>query len=151
MEACAADDDLGFLYVAQENLCNIWRYNAKANAPKSHVLVDNARIGKSDNVEGLAIYRANKTDGYLIASIQGSWKYRVYARKPPNRYLGTFELQTAAKNGIVKAHDCIDVTGSYLGKAFPKGLFVTQNANNPTGYHYQMARWELIEKSLGLR
>jgi 3-phytase len=151
VEACVADDDLGYLYVAQENMCNIWRYNAKPDADQNHILINNAKISEGDNVEGLAIYPTSKTDGYLIASIQKSWKYKVYTRKYPNKLIGTFELQTAEGNGIIESHDCIEVTGVGLGNLFPNGLFVTQNANNPDGFHYQMVRWDLIKNSLGLK
>ncbi|MCP4707981.1 MAG: phytase [Planctomycetes bacterium] len=144
VEACVADDQLGRLYLAQENECKIWRYYAEPDADDTHVLVDNAQIKDEDNVEGLAIYHRDGTSGYLIASVQGSWKYKVYTRQGQNKYLGTFDIITAGKNQIVQSHDCIEVTNLNLGPLFPNGLFVTQNANNLAGNHYQLVPWESI-------
>ena len=144
IEACVADDPRGWVFFSQENKCKIWRYPAEPDGGDEPVLVDMARIAPGDNVEGLAIARTGKDSGYLIASIQGSWTYKVYDRRPPHALIAQFKLKTANGKGIVQSHDCIEVVTQPLGADYPAGLFVTQNANNPDGYHFQLVSWKDI-------
>ncbi len=151
IEACVADDELGWVYICQEMECLIWRYSAEPGQNSKRILVDNARIAEGDNVEGLAIYRTGKTEGYLIASIQNSWKYNVYDRRDGHQYLGTFDLSQAGSADLIESHDCIEVTNVNLGADFPQGLFVTQNGKNEFGRHYQLVPWQSIAKLLDLK
>ena len=76
-EGCVADDELGFLYVAQESV-GIWKFGAAPDAGNVGELV--ARVGENGltaDVEGLTIYYAARGRGYLIASSQGSNTYKV--------------------------------------------------------------------------
>ncbi len=141
LEACVADDDTGLLYLAQEEECKIWCYNAEPTGDDTHTLVDHALIKAGDNVEGLAIYPSSETEGYLLVSIQGSWTYKVYTRTSPHKLLGSFQIKLPTQDGIVQAHDCIEVNKAAMGPAFPEGLFVTQNANNAAGSHFQLVSW----------
>ncbi len=150
-EACVADDELGWVYMAQEVECNIWRYGAEPDQGSQRKLMDHAKIGAKDNVEGLAVYHAGKGAGYLVASIQGSWKYKVYDRANDNRYIGTFDLTKADGTGAVQSHDCIEITHVNLGRGFTKGLLVTQNGNNEGGKHYQLVPWQSIAGLLDLK
>jgi len=113
-------------------------------------LVDIAKMKDNDNVEGLAIYYAGKEKGYLIASLQGSWKYRVYSREESNEYIGAFGVITADGNGFIESHDCIEVTNVGLSLEFPDGIMVAQNANNACGRHFQLVPWPSIAKLFGL-
>ena len=150
-EACVADDELGWVYFAQENECNIWRYGAEPTDGDTRKLVDSAKIKDGDNVEGLAIYHDDPPNGYLIASIQGSWKYKIYTRGETNAPIGTFDVMIADGSGLIEAHDCIEVTHLSLGPDYPHGLMVTQNANNACGSHFQLIPWESIAKLFDLK
>ena len=143
-EACVADDEFGWVYFSQENECNIWRYGAEPEDGSIRKLMDNARITEDDDVEGLAIYHTNNGDGYLIASVQGSWKYKVYNRKEPNKYIGTFNVIATDSSSIVESHDCIELINRNLGAEFPSGLMVVQNGNNACGRHFQLIPWQSI-------
>ena len=149
-EACVADDELGWVYFSQEMECKIWRYGAEPDQGSKRTLVDMARIAKDDNVEGLAIYPVGKTDGYLIASIQNSWKYKVYDRKEGNKFIGMFDLIQAKSDEKIESHDCIEVTNQNLGEQFPQGFMVTQNDLNAFGPHYQLVPWPSIAELLEL-
>lgn len=150
-EACVADDELGWVYFAQEKECNIWRYGAEPTDGDTRKLVDNAKIKDGDNVEGLAIYHDGPQNGYLIASIQGSWKYKIYTRGETNAPIGTFDVMTADGSGLIESHDCIEVTHLPLGPDYPHGLMVTQNANNACGSHFQLIPWQSIAKLFNLK
>ncbi len=151
IEACVGDDELGWVYIAQERECQIWRYGAEPGQGSKRLLVDMAMIDPEDNVEGLALYRVGKTDGYLVISIQNSWKYKVYNRKEPNQYLGTFDLTQAGSSALIESHDCIEITHLNLGEQFPQGFLVTQNSKNVCGPHYQLVPWPSIAKLFNLK
>jgi len=144
IEVCVADDELDRLYISQEKECLIWQYGAEPDSGIERRLVDNPRIGAQDNIEGLTIYKTGPGTGYFLISIQASWKYKVYNRQGNNTYLGTFDIITTDGNRNVESHDCIDVTPVALGTEFPYGLFVTQNADNLSGDHFQLVPWESI-------
>ena len=149
-EACVADDEFGWIYFSQEKECKIWRYGAEPEDNDARKLVDKAIMKDDDNVEGLAIYHAGKEKGYLIASLQGSWKYNIYSREDPNGYIGAFNVITADSSGFIESHDCIEVTNVSFGPEFPAGLMVTQNANNACGRHFQLVPWPSIAKLFDL-
>ncbi len=151
IEACVADDELAWLYICQEKECMIWKYGAEPEDGGRRKLVDNAEIVDGDNVEGLAIYHIGRESGYIIASIQGSWKYKVYDREDNNRYIGIFNIVAADSSGIIEAHDCIEVTNINLGPGFPNGLMVTQNSKNACGAHWQLIPWQSIANELRIR
>jgi 3-phytase len=151
VEACVCDDEKGFLYFSQENECRIWRCRAEPGTEPDSRLVDNARIAPGDNVEGLAIYKPEGGgNGYLVASIQGSWKYKVYGLGGSYPLLAVFDIETADGEGLVQSHDCIETVSESLGGEYASGLLVTQNANHKGGYHYQIVPWSVIAEKLRL-
>jgi len=153
IEACVCDDESGWLFISQENECKIWRYDAEPDGDTdSPFLVDMARIAPGDNVEGLAIVPTGVGSGYLIASIQGSWTYKVYDRRPPHKLISSFQVSTprtpSGKSLLVTSHDCIEATNANLGPAFPHGLFVTQDASGTQGPRYEFVPWKMITDSI---
>ncbi len=149
-EACVADDELGWVYFSQEEECMIWRYGAEPEEGDKRLLVDVAKMKDGDNVEGLAIYNTGEGKGYLVASVQGSWKYKIYTRTDPYTLLGTFQVMKADSTGIVESHDCIEIANIDFGSLFPRGFMVTQNANNACGRHFQLVPWSNIAGLFGL-
>lgn len=145
-EGCVADDELGHLYIAEENV-GIWKCSAEPDGGEDRTIVDRAggegRL-KAD-IEGLALYFAAGGKGYLIASSQGSHSFVVYRREGKNEHVLTFRV--GAGRGIDAVRDCdgIDVVGTALGDRFPKGLFVAQDGDNDRGnQNFKLVRWEEI-------
>lgn len=154
-EGCVADDELGFLYVGEENI-GIWKFDAEPDAATEPLgMVDDTSDSGNltDDVEGLAIYYANDQRGYLLASSQGSDEFVIYAREGDNAYIGTFIVAGNATVDRVSGTDGIDVTNFPLGDAFPEGLFVAQDDENtrPDGnQNFKLVSWEDIAEVLGL-
>ncbi len=145
-EGCAADDELGHLYVAEERF-GIWKYGAEPDAGTERTLVDRAGPGGrlTGDVEGLAIYCATNGTGYLLASSQGSSSFAVYRREGGNEYVMSFRIGPG--RGIDAVTDCdgIDVVGAALGDRFPRGLFVAQDGRNEGGnQNFKFVRWDEI-------
>ena len=152
-EGCVADDELGHLYVGEENV-GIWKYGAEPDAGETRAQVDSTGAGGhlTADVEGLAIHSDGGGTGYLIASSQGSNSFVVYRREAGNAYVGTFAI--GAANGIdaVEDTDGIEVTGAGLGPAFPNGLFVAQDGRNDGGnQNFKLVPWEAIASGIGPR
>src|SRR5215212_8723836 len=135
-EGCVADDELGHLYLGEEDV-GIWKYAAEPNEARDddhRVLVDTATGPGghlAGDVEGLTIAYGPNGTGYLLASSQGkddtenqwNWKdaYAIYQREGSNAYVRTFRVKDG--NGIDGTEDTdgIDVTTASLGSSFPNG------------------------------
>jgi 3-phytase len=84
----------------------------------------------SADAEGLTIYYGAHHRGYLLASSQGDSTFAVYDRNGDNAYLGGFRV---ADSGAIDGADHSDgaaVINVPLGRAFPRGLFVTQDGDD---------------------
>ncbi len=144
IEGIAADDELGDLYLAEEDY-GIFKYGAEPGDPTTNpVTVD--VVGSSTqlvaDVEGLTIYYRANGLGYLIASSQGNSRFVVYRREGANAHLGTFQIAA----GAATSTDGIDVINMALGPLYPLGMFVAHDG----GSGFRMVRWDDIADALGL-
>jgi 3-phytase len=143
-EACVADDETGFLYVAEETE-GIWRYGAEPGAGTSRVQVDSTNGHLTADVEGLAIYYAAGGKGYLIASSQGDNTFQVYDRQAPHAHRFNFEV--VANGSVDGVTDCdgLEVMNRGMGSAFPQGMLVVQDGSNSGGnQNFKFVAWQDI-------
>jgi 3-phytase len=132
VEGCVVDQELGFLYVAEEDV-GIWKFAAAADARVGGRLI--ARVGEhglTADVEGLTIYYASGNQGYLIASSQGSNTFLLFDRAGDNAYVLTVDPRAGALDDVEES-DGIDVTNRALPPRFPSGVFVVQDGKNAAG------------------
>jgi 3-phytase len=143
-EGCVADDELGFLYLAEEEK-GIWKFGAEPDAGGEGQLV--ARVGENGltaDVEGLTIYCAPHGRGYLIASSQGNNTYKVYERGGENRFVLTIDPKEGRIDDVSDT-DGICVTSCPTSRQFPKGVFVVQDGTNAGGnQNFKLYAWEDI-------
>jgi 3-phytase len=146
-EGCAADDELGFIYLAEEKK-GIWKYGAEPDSGNTGKLI--ARVGDDGltaDVEGLAIYYAPQGRGYLIASSQGNNTYKVYERAGENRFVLTIDPKSGRFDDVSET-DGICVTSCPTSPQFAKGLFVVQDGANAGGnQNFKLYAWEDIAVS----
>ena len=147
IEACVADDELGFLYIGEERI-GIWKYAAEPTVGDHRIAVDSTGPNGSltPDVEGLTIFLGVGGTGYLIASSQGRDAFNVYRREGRNEYVVTFAVEEG--NGIdrVTHSDGVDVLNASLGPRFPQGVFVTQDQQNDGGrQNFKLVPWPAIE------
>lgn len=131
-EGCVADDESGFLYVAEEDV-GLWKYAAEPDGGDTRRSIDNTDDGRlTDDVEGLALWNGPDGKGYLVVSNQGADNYALYHRDGDNAYAGHFHIVANAAAGIDGASetDGLDVSSAALGPAFPDGLLVVQDGRN---------------------
>jgi 3-phytase len=150
IEACVADDELGFLYIGEEQV-GIWKYAAEPTMGQHRIAVDSTGPNGSltPDVEGLTIFLGAQGTGYLIASSQGRDAFNVYRREGGNEYIMTFGIEDG--NGIdrVTHSDGIDVVNGSLGPTFPHGVFVTQDQQNDGGrQNFKLVPWPAIEAAI---
>ncbi len=133
-EGMVADQQLGFLYIAQEKV-GIWKVSAEPASETDPVLI-HAVAPEGDTLvadaEGLTIYYAAAGAGYLIASSQSANSFSVYTRGEENQYLGRFQVGTDKGVGIDGSQGCdgAGVISTPLGARFAQGLLVVHDGTN---------------------
>lgn len=143
-EGCVADDELGFLYVGEENV-GIWRFAAEPEGGTRGVCI--AKVGEhglAADIEGLTLYGAAGGKGYLIASSQGSNTFLVYTREGDNRYVLTIDPKEGRIDDVSDT-DGIAVTNRPTSEQFPAGFLVVQDGSNRGGnQNFKLYDWRDI-------
>jgi len=155
-EGCAVDDELGDLYVAEED-GGFWKYSARADGGDARREID--RVGSANgleaDIEGVAIWNGSGGRGYIVVSNQGADNYAVYRREGDNAFVGLFHIVADAARGIdgVSETDGLDVTSAPLGAQFPDGLLVVQDGRNLSPrerQNFKFVSWRAVAEALGL-
>jgi 3-phytase len=144
-EGCVADDEMGRLYVSEEER-GIWRYGAEPGDGEQRTQVDATGEGRLvADVEGLAIAKGEGEAGWLIASSQGDSAFSVYERGGDNQFVRRFRIGGAGGVDAVEETDGIEVTTADLGGRFTGGLFVAQDGTNPgANQNFKLVAWDSI-------
>lgn len=137
IEAIACDDRMGYVYYSDE-MHGIRKYYAdpeKGNAE----LVLFAQTGFARDHEGVSIYEATDSTGYLLVSDQEADRFQIFTREGTaanphdHRHVATVYVSTVHSDGS-------DVTHLPLNSTFSKGMFMAMSADRT--YHFY--RWEDI-------
>lgn len=151
-EGCAADDELGWVYIGEEST-GFYRLAAAADAPPDLVPVDRVGTGRLvADVEGIAIFRGASGDGYLVVSSQGDDAFAVYRRTPPNDYVGRFRIGDGSIDGV-SSTDGIEVTSQALPSPYEQGLLVVQDGANTAPrapQNFKLVPWSEVQRALNL-
>ncbi|MEO3933321.1 phytase [Micrococcaceae bacterium Sec7.4] len=132
-ESCVADDQLGHLYVGQEDV-GIWKYGAEPDAGSDRSSVDAVGSGRLEaDIEGMSIAYGADEAGYLFVSSQGNSTIAVYDRSGSNRFLKSFEVSANGSVDSVTGTDGLDVTTGNAGPQFEQGLLVVHDESNADG------------------
>lgn len=129
IEALATDDELGYLYAADEG-AGIHKYYADPDHPNAQKeLAFFATNGWRGDHEGIAIYNLPNGKGYVVATdqIKGNSIYRIYKREGEPGSPHTHRLLKEVSGGSDET-DGIEVVSANLGSAFPNGLLVAMNS-----------------------
>jgi 3-phytase len=131
-EGCVADDELGRLYVAQEDVA-LWRYGAEPSTGSTRVQV--GAVGDAHlaaDLEGVALAKGPKTSGYIVVSVQSESRFVIYDRET-NAYLKGFSIGANGAIDVVSETDGLDISTANLGPGFPKGALVVHDGSNTGG------------------
>ena len=132
-EGCVADDELGQLYVGQEDVA-IWKYGAEPGAGATRLSVDTVGAGRLvADIEGMSIAYGANGAGHLFVSSQGNSSIAVYDRSGSNAFIKSFSIPASGTIDAVTGTDGLDVTGLNAGPQFEEGLLVVHDETNPGG------------------
>lgn len=125
IEAIVVDDELGFVYYADEG-AGIRKYHADPMIVKAdQELAHFGRTGYKGDREGLALYKTGPETGYLISTDQivGGSRYFLYDRQSPGDPVAVIE-------GGADETDGIEAVSTPLGPNFPAGLLAVMNSKD---------------------
>ncbi|MFJ6313028.1 phytase [Pseudarthrobacter oxydans] len=129
-EGCVADDGLGHLYIAQEDVA-LWKYGAEPGTGSSRVSVDTAGGGRLvADIEGLSIEYGPSGTGRIFVSSQGDSTIALYDRAGNNAFLTKFSIGASGTVDAVTRTDGLDVTPLNAGPQFENGLLVVHDEEN---------------------
>ncbi len=102
------------------------------------------------DVEGLALAPEGANGGWLIASSQGDNSFALY-RLPDLTPAGRFRIGKG-RFGSVEETDGIALALGDTGPAYPGGLFVAQDGENPPhAQNFKLLPWAKVRDALDLR
>jgi 3-phytase len=139
IEAVAVDDELGYVYYADEEFA-LHKWHADPDHPRASQEL--AVFGLDDFLqqrEGIAIVPAGAGTGFIVVSdqIEGGSRLQVYPREGAP---GRPHLHESVRTFVTSADstDGIEVVAHALGNEFPTGLLVMMNS---AGRNFQLYRW----------
>lgn len=140
-EGMVADDETGFIYIAEENIA-LWKYNADKLNLERTLVAKTSDINLKDDFEGVTIYKKAEKKGYLLLSSQGNNSYAVFDRET-NQYLKSFVIEQGSIDGTNDT-DGIDATSVSLPN-FPKGIFIAQDGENIDGVELRNQNFKIVD------
>ncbi|MEW7278734.1 phytase [Aquimarina sp. 2201CG1-2-11] len=132
IEAIAVDDELGFVYYADEGI-GIRKYYADPAKGNKELAFFGGEYFK-DDIEGIAITTKPNGQGVLIVSDQQKGQFNIFSRKE-NNFIKAVNLGTTETDGC-------DVVAVPLNTKFKNGLFVAMNEERDF-YFYDLEKLEL--------
>lgn len=132
-EGMVVDEENGWLYVGEEEV-GIWKFKAAPDGDNKPVFIEESSEKNPNikyDIEGLALYKKENGQGYLVASSQGNYSYAVFSLNEGNPYVGSFRI-LGGEFDSVEETDGIEITTTALGPQYPKGLLVVQDGYNYT-------------------
>ena len=130
IEAIAVDDELGYVYYADEGN-GIHKWHADPDHPDAgQELAHFGKEGFTADREGIAIYTLSDGTGYILCTdqLEGNSEYQIYRREgEPGNPHDHSEVVRVVRGGA-DSTDGIDATSAPLGPAFPAGLLVAMNS-----------------------
>lgn len=143
IEAVAVDDELGYVYYADEDT-GIRQWRADPAHPDAYrEIAVFGQEGFAGNREGIAILARPGGRGYVVCADQrsGDSEYRIYTRDNQHTLLGVVR-------GGADATDGIEIVSRPLGSRFPSGLLIAMNNRDR---NFLLYRWSDVSRAAGLR
>jgi 3-phytase len=143
IEAICVDDELGYVYYADERV-GIHKWHADPDAAGAdQELALFGQTGYRRDREGLGIYALPNGTGYIVSADQvpGESVFHVYRREGEPGRPHDHSQMVMSFTGHADATDGVEVTSAALGPDFPVGLVVAMNSS---GRNFRFYRWQDI-------
>jgi 3-phytase len=141
IEAVAVDDELGYVYYADE-VAGIHKWLADPDAPGAdRELALFATAGYRQDREGIGIYALPDGKGYIVSvdQLPGESVFHVYKREGEPGRPHDHSTVLLSFTGGADGTDGLEVTSASLGAGFPDGLWVAMNSGQR---NFLLYRWQ---------
>jgi 3-phytase len=141
IEALLVDDELGFVYGAEEKF-GIRKYHADPDVPNaSQELAVFGKTGFPEDREGLGLYATGPGKGYILCSDQrdGGSYLRIFPRER------AIHPEIAAIPTVADATDGIETSSRTFGAGYRKGIVVMMNSK---AKNFMLFPWEKVAGQL---
>jgi 3-phytase len=131
IEAVAVDDDLGYVYYADE-ADGVHKWHADPDHPDAGREVAHfARTGFRGDREGIAIYALPDGTGYIVVTDQlaADSEYHVYAREGERGNPHDHSREIALLRGGADSTDGLEIFSGSLGPRLPHGAMIVMNSS----------------------
>lgn len=137
IESIAVDDELGYVYYSDEGV-GVRKYYAEPSKGNQELALF-ATTGFTEDHEGISIYQASATTGYILVSDQGANQFHVFSREGTAQNSNDHQLLKVVK---VKANksDGSETVSVPLNNTFKKGLFIAMSDDRT----FHLYKWEDI-------
>src|SRR4029079_12160716 len=147
IEAVAVDDELGFVYYADEG-AGIHKWHADPDAAGAdRELALFGTTGFQRDREGIGIYTGEGGRGFILVvdQLPGSSVVHVYRRERDAGRAHEHSREIATLATGADGTDGLDVVSSALGSEFPDGLMVMMNS---TSKNFLLFAWRDLHRFL---
>jgi len=138
IEAIAIDNELGYVYYSDEQ-SGVRKYYADPEKGNQELAFFAQEDAKSDH-EGIAIYKKNESEGYILVSNQQKNTFLVYQREGSNSNVHEYKLLSEFPVSTLEC-DGADVVNVNFGNNYPNGIFVAMS----NGKVFHIYDWRLIQ------
>lgn len=145
IEAVAVDDQLGYVYYADER-DGVCKYYADPDHPHANEeLARFATTGFEGDREGVAIYATGRTTGYIVCVDQREEDsvLFLYPREGTSHRPHDHPVVAAIHTGADDT-DGVEAASRPLGHDFPRGLLVMMHSKGKNFLYY---RWEQLDRA----
>jgi 3-phytase len=142
-EGMVADDQLGYVYIAEEDCC-VHKFYADPDMGNARLAVFAHADGIEPDREGLGIYGCADGTGYILLSSQGNKRVKVYRREGDAGNPHSHTLVTTIYTPNIGGTDGLDVTNRPAGPNFPFGFLAKHNSS---AKNFGLIAWEDIAKT----
>lgn len=150
IEAVAVDDELGYVYYADESF-GIRKYHADPEHPQAdQELAIFATTGFQGDREGIAVYPLDSKTGYLLCvdQIANNSAVYVFRREGKGGNPHDHTELVAIIHTDSDSTDGIEASATNFGKQFPKGIMVMMNSQ---GRNFHLYKWENLNSKVAYK
>ncbi|NQD69657.1 phytase [Sphingobacterium shayense] len=138
IEAIAIDNELGYIYYSDEGF-GIHKYYADPSKGNEELAIFGQKDFKEDH-EGIAIYKASDSTGYIVASNQQNNSFNIYPREGDTESANQHTLMAEVPVSAIEC-DGADAIAMPIGSKFPKGMLIAMS--NGMVFHYY--DWQIFQ------
>lgn len=141
IEAIMVDNELGYIYYSDET-AGIRKYYADPVKGNEELVFFGQKDFKRDH-EGIALYKTNANQGYILISDQQSNNFVVYKREGENGNANDHKMIAKIPFSTIEC-DGADAVNFNFGGSFTHGIFVAMS----NGKVFQYYDWNIIQHEI---